>query len=109
MLIRSQDKKKVAILDNTEKFGVYEYEKRVDEHRKEYLVRDAGYGKIKPNTYAIETVNLRLGEYSSEEKAIKVLDKICENYMFAKTEETYHEGIYSYEPVYQMPQDSEVG
>lgn len=46
--------------------------------------------------------------YSTREKAIKVLDMICDAYEGNKYEETYHEGAYDYVPVFQMPEDDEV-
>lgn len=55
-----------------------------------------------------EIAQVEMGNYSSEEKAIKVLDMIQDCYKFKKHEETYHEGVYVYEPTFQMPQDSEV-
>ena len=49
-----------------------------------------------------------LGTYSTEEKAIKVLDMICAEYQYA--EECKHTGVGSAPPefVFQMPSDEEV-
>lgn len=49
-----------------------------------------------------------VGRYSTRQKAIKVLDMICDAYEGDKYEETYHEGAYDYVPVFQMPEDDEV-
>lgn len=49
-----------------------------------------------------------IAKYSSGEKAIKVLDMICDAYEGNKYEETCHEGAYDYVPVFQMPEDDEM-
>ena len=49
-----------------------------------------------------------LGEYSTEEKVIKGLDMICENYQNCKMCESGLKQIAETEFVFQMPQDSEV-
>lgn len=51
-----------------------------------------------------------LGEYSTEEKAIKVLDMICDSYQYMKECECTRKalGVHAPEFVFQMPQDSEV-
>ena len=53
---------------------------------------------------------LKLGEYSSEEKAIKVLDMICEKYKepIVRANYTDNESLIYANSVFQMPQDSEV-
>ena len=70
MIIRSQDKTKIFNFEQIRKI-------------------DCDNGMI-----VVDSISL-LGEYSTEEKAIKVLDMICEK-AFVKAN------------VFQMPQDSEV-
>lgn len=55
----------------------------------------------------METMGL-LGTYSTEKKAIKVLDMICTEYQYA--EECKHTGVGSAPPefVFQMPSDESV-
>ncbi len=49
-----------------------------------------------------------LGIYSTEEKAIKVLDMICEQYQYCQECKCGLVGINKPDFVFQMPQDSEV-
>lgn len=49
----------------------------------------------------------RLGKYSSEAKAMKVLDMIQEAYVEYEAERIYKEGIFEI-GTFQMPEDSEV-
>ena len=69
-------------------------------------------GSISANKNIFATVHKAtqsiVGRYSTREKAIKVLDMICDAYEGNKYEETYHEGAYDYVPVFQMPEDDEV-
>jgi len=79
MIIRSQNKKSITNLNNIDTIG------------------------IEPNHCGCDVVcfngpeesRSKIGEYSTEEKAIKVLDMICEK-AFVQAN------------VFQMPQDSEV-
>lgn len=48
-----------------------------------------------------------LGEYSTKEKAMKVLDMIQKRYEEYETERIYKEGVFKIE-TFQMPADSEV-
>lgn len=88
MLIRSQDKKE---LHNLERIAMIRVVKTIEY---EYIVE----------------VNRQknIGVYSTEEKAIKVLDMIQKAYKGNRVEEVYHEGSEYFRPVFQMPQDSEV-
>ena len=70
MIIRSQDKTKIFNFEQIRKI-------------------DCDNGMI-----VVDSISL-LGEYSTEEKAIKVLDMICEK-------------VFVQANVFQMPQDSEV-
>ena len=95
MIIRSQDKKLLIPLD---KFTI---------------------GTTKDN-YVCATSNLCvstaeikagvLGKYSTEEKAVKVLDMICEKYKepIVRANYTNEESLIYANSVFQMPQDSEV-
>ncbi len=50
------------------------------------------------------------GEYSTEEKALKVLDEIQKEIFYLDTHEmTTNTGTWKTNYVYQMPQDDEVG
>ena len=80
MIIRSQDKKKIATFDKCKAT-----------ESGEVFVNGAFFGN-----------------YSTEEKAIKVLDMICENYQECKMCECGRRQIAQVEFVFQMPQDSEV-
>ena len=91
MLIRSQDKKAIVNLDRTLHI-------RVEGHRKLdegcYISRYTYEGG--PNVWFIEAEHLTIGEYSTEEKALNVLDMI---------QKTYEECCIV---TFQMPADSEV-
>lgn len=79
MIIRSQDKTTITNDMNVEMFFV-----------------EIGLYQISNNTVGI------IGEYSTEEKAIKVLDMICKAY------ENYRGGnVYEYS-IFNMPSDEEV-
>lgn len=86
MIIRSQDKRKIIPLNQP----VY-IETVVDE-------------------WKISTERYFLGTYSTEEKAIKVLDMICEKYKepIVRANYTDNESLIYANSVFQMPQDSEV-
>lgn len=84
MIIRSQNKKRIANLKNiTEIVCNQGFEILV------YFASDIVYSEI-------------FGEYSTEEKAVKVLDLICETY------EVFCAGNAYEQSVFNMPQDSEV-
>ena len=86
MIIRSQDKKSITTDLNLQ---IYE-----DELSNMCEISNGAY--------------ITLGAYSTEEKAIKVLDMICAEYQYA--EECKHTGVGSAPPefVFQMPSDEEV-
>ena len=98
MIIRSQDKKSIINLDRVDtvrlsrimEIGV------IKEHYQTEVLYDAG------DTFG------KLGDYSTEEKAIKVLDMIQDAYTksFQKVENDYVGEMYRV--VFPMPQDSEV-
>ena len=79
MLIRSKDKKTLVNLDNTNAIRIYE--------------GDTGFTV---DAWGV-SIDYEIGEYSTEEKAIKVLDMIQNNF------EDYIKNV-----VFQMPQDEEV-
>lgn len=92
MIIRSQNKKGIVNLSNIDTIC------------------------IEPNPCGCDVIcfngaeesRSKIGEYSTEEKAIKVLDMICAEYQYA--EECKHTGVGSAPPefVFQMPSDEEV-
>lgn len=108
MLIRSQDKKTILVLENAKRISVGIYEKK----GKDY-VYDGGHGKINPNCFTVEYDGLLIAEYSAEAKAIKVLDMIQDTYTPPVNDiQLYIEGILPEvvltNRVFQMPQDEEV-
>lgn len=89
MLIRSQDKKTLVNLDNVARITI--------EH-------------IRDSDYRIAAGYIYIGTYSTEEKAIKVLDMIQKEYR-KETDLCHDTNILFCVPkniVFQMPQDSEV-
>lgn len=93
MIIRSQDKKKVINFDNTKSICCGEIETTT-------LFAFFGCGDCE-----------RIGEYSTEEKAIKVLDMIQNAYTQYGTIKDGLGNIhnaFNLPKVFQMPQDSEV-
>lgn len=81
MLIRSQNKKGIVNLDNIIEIGANDTK----------IVCAGTYGYVGS-----------LGIYSTEEKAIKVLDMICEAFKDFRGGNVYEHSVF------QMPQDSEV-
>lgn len=87
MLIRSQDKKSITTDLNLEIFA--------DETKNEYAIGNITRGGI--------------GTYSTEEKAIKVLDMIENFYSNFKFCEIWGSDMTEfYDAIFQMPQDEEV-
>ena len=92
MLIRSQDKKSIVNLDNIMQITVV----------------------IPPcsnNEYAVIGNGAVMGTYSTEEKAIKVLDMIQNTYVqYGAIKNGFGDvhGAFNLPKVFQMPQDSEV-
>ena len=81
MIIRSQDKKSIVNMDNIDTIDI-----------RENLIRAFNGGN---------DMGINIGKYSTEEKAIKVLDMICDacrNTAFIAEQAV----------VFYMPQDSEV-
>ena len=104
MLIRSQSKYSLIVLDNAKAVRIEERHKA--ENGCYYVVRSQ-YGENEPNRWAIIADEDFLGEYSTEAKAIKVLDMICDAYELC--ERTDYQNIgYVGNGVFQMPQESEV-
>lgn len=93
MLIRSQDKKTLVNLESINAIRIYE-------ENTGFSVNALGVG-----------VNYEIGEYSTEEKAIKVLDMIQHVYTQYGTLRDRGgsvQGAFNLPKVFQMPQDSEV-
>lgn len=86
MLIRSKDKKRIANIENCSLIAIV--------------------GSCTLQNITVD--GMLMATYSTEEKAIKVLDMIQETYKGNRVEEVYHEGSDYFRPVFQMPQDSEV-
>ena len=95
MLIRSQDRKNLIELQNIN-LSIGQYATYPFDH-------------ISFN-YNIETLGCSLGTYSSEEKAIKVLDLIEEEYQTPTYINDEGGGEYAnyWQKVFHMPEDSEV-
>ena len=87
MLIRTQDKERLVNLDNI----ISIYTERISRHGE---IQERYITNIKYHAGVIGGISL--GTYSSEEKAIKVLDKIQELYSY---------GCFD---VFEMPSDDEV-
>lgn len=81
MIIRSQDKRKIETFERA--------------------FVDDGCRTVYVN-------GLNMGEYSAEEKAIKVLDMICEEYQKCEDCKSGLRKIADTDFVFQMPQDFEV-
>ena len=90
MIIRSQDKKSITTDLNLEILEPYN--------------KKSGSWDIVSNTSGT------IAKYSTEEKAIKVLDMICEKYKepIVRANYTNEESLIYSNSVFQMPQDSEV-
>ena len=93
MIIRSQDKKSITPLCEISIVPI-----RNHIQRKEY--RTIGYKMVTDK-------NLEIGRYSTEEKAIKVLDMIC-NFYAEHLEELKFDEAPFVRAFFSMPQDSEV-
>lgn len=98
MIIRSQDKESIVNFNNVESLDMHKY--KVDKYK-------AYADEENPNTFYIGYVGLSnsicwLGRYSTEEKAINVLDMIGRKYAEYKYGERYEDFVF------QMPQDNEV-
>ena len=87
MIIRSQNKWVIENVEETE--SVFIKKENWDE-------------------YDIVTDKRFLGTYSTKEKAIKVLDMICEQYQYCQECKYTGIGVSQPEFVFQMPRDSEV-
>jgi len=93
MLIRSQNKLSFVNIDNIEKMNIFEY-----------MVTD------KKCVWNIEcptgSEDNLIGKYSTKEKALKVLDMICDNY---KTLKTFSNNVHLGDPyVFEMPNDEDI-
>lgn len=94
MLIRSQDKKSLVNLDNIESIDICGY--KVDGLR---TTQDEDNANVWYIAYSGYEKMLFIGHYSTEAKAIKVLDKI----------QDYHTNTINARcRVFQMPSDEEV-
>lgn len=89
MLIRSQDKTILVNVDNA--FNI--------------VIRDINGATAIYTGSSSSCCNI--AEYSTKEKAMKVLDMIQEAYVEYEAERIYREGVYKIN-AFQMPEDSEV-
>lgn len=89
MLIRDQDKEGITIVENIDTISVNE-DGIINTYNGTYDTRSA------------------IGNYSTKEKAIKVLDMICEHYQNCEMCRCGLRQIAETEFVFQMPQDNEV-
>lgn len=93
MIIRSQDKKSITNFSQLTDISIHP----IGTNNKYYSVV-ACY----PFAIGDDYSNMSIGKYSTEEKAIKVLDMICRAYEHFRGGNVYEHSIF------QMPQDSEV-
>lgn len=92
-LIRKQDKKTIINMHCTQHIKI-EYAK---------------FDNTKKEIYKIVTEKMNLGEYSTEEKALKVLDNIEEMYIeMWRVENGVDNAKKSSLPIFSMPLDDEV-
>lgn len=89
MLIRSQDKKSIMNLDNIMRINVIVPPMCITERM-------------------IMANGAELGTYSTEEKAIKVLDKIQEEYLKCNCQPIMGNYGFVRNSIFQMPQDGDV-
>lgn len=116
MLIRSQDRTILANLEQHSYLKIRAYEKKLNDKGKIFYAYDGGYGTPNFNCWKIGTSDFNLGEYSTEEKAIKVLDMIQNAYEMSfycdhasdQSANAMRPYIFASNRVFQMPQDSEV-
>lgn len=118
MLIRSQDKKSLINFDGVAKLTIFEQAVTVEV--KESDLPFGEYNATGKYEYEViihtDCIGDVIGKYASEEKAIKVLDMICERYqnslycdnMFDNAAQVQRPYIVVSNEVFQMPQDSEV-
>lgn len=95
MLIRSQNKLSFVNIDNIEKMNIFEY-----------MVTDK---KCVWNIeYSTGSKDNLIGRYSTKEKALKVLDMICDNYSENVVKAEKFPELYSINPVFEMPKEEDV-
>lgn len=116
MLIRSQDNTILANLEQYKYLKIRAYERKIDNKGKIIYVYDGGYGTPDFNCWKIGTSDFDLGEYSTEEKAIKVLDMIQDAYVGSLWTDSHYDitaqanvsDVIANNIVFRMPLDSEV-
>lgn len=89
MIIRSQAGKSIVVISNTD------------------TISTDNYGDIRAYNGS-ENTSIKIAEYSTKEKALKVLDMICEHYQNCEMCKCGLRQVAETEFVFQMPQDSEV-
>lgn len=89
MIIRSQAGKSIVVISNVDTIGC------------------DGYGTIY-SWNGDKTTRVEIATYKTKEKALKVLDMICEHYQNCEMCKCGLRQVAETEFVFQMPQDSEV-
>ncbi len=89
MIIRSQDKRAIIFVSNTD------------------TIKTDVYGDV-CSFNGEDSTQCKIADYSTKEKAIKVLDMICEHYQNCEMCKCGLRQVAETEFVFQMPQDSEV-
>lgn len=93
MLIRSKDKREVFVLENATAFGICP----CGEKDGKYFMCSRGEANIWGISFESDGEVRELGTYSTEDKAIRVLDMMMETY-----------ADYGSEAIFQMPQEDEI-
>lgn len=89
MIIRSQKGIAIIVVDNVD------------------TISTDNYGDIRAYNGGTNT-STKIAEYRTKEKAIKVLDMICEHYQYLQECKYAGVGINKPEFIFQMPKDEEV-
>ena len=108
MLIRSQDKKSIVNLDS---ISVLEIKGYLKDDLSGVAMYYSGHETVIPDVWCVQTTR-NLGEYTTEEKAMKVLEKLLNTYLSSCfTEINPYDGqtkLILNNLVFEMPEDSEV-
>ena len=103
MLIRSQDKESLVNLRNIESLDIIGFEKAQNEYFQSY--ESANIWKV---TYSGYEKFSYIGEYTTKQEAINVLDMICNHYTESVVKAMKWPELYPLNPIFQMPLDSGV-
>lgn len=100
MLIRSQDKMKIAVIENCGQIEIRRFKDNLEAIACGFESDDERY---------IFVNGARFATYSTEQIAISVLDEICNMYQYVKECEATGVGASQPEFVYYMPENNENG